>query len=75
MWSKLACLPNFYEDMKGRLFIDILNEPDSQRQGWQKNDGGAAGGVGGVRRSGRGGGGVQGQRDTKGQLASYRVDR
>lgn len=43
VWSKFACLPNFEEDMKGRLFIDILNEPDSQRQGWQANDAGDAG--------------------------------
>ncbi|KIZ06214.1 hypothetical protein MNEG_1745 [Monoraphidium neglectum] len=43
VWSKFSCLPNFEEDMKGRLFLDILNEPDSQRQGWQPNESGAAG--------------------------------
>ena len=39
VWSKFACLPNFSEDMKGRLFVDILNEPDSQGQGWQEKNG------------------------------------
>ncbi|KAI8474575.1 MAG: hypothetical protein J3K34DRAFT_407464 [Monoraphidium minutum] len=43
VWSRFACLPNFEEDFKGRLFVDILNEPDSQHQGWQPNDAGDAG--------------------------------
>lgn len=39
LWAKVACLPNFEADMKGRLFVDVLNEPDSQGQGWQPKDG------------------------------------
>jgi hypothetical protein len=39
VWSKFACLPNFDEDFAGRLFVDILNEPDSQGQGWQPKEG------------------------------------
>lgn len=38
VWSKFACLPNFQEDFKGRVFVDILNEPDSQGQGWQQKE-------------------------------------
>jgi hypothetical protein len=58
VWSRFACLPNFQEDMKGRLFIDILNEPDSQGQGWQPKDGKAgAWGFEGFARA-RGGGAV-----------------
>lgn len=38
MWSKFACLPHFEEDFKGRVFVDILNEPDSQGQGWQPKE-------------------------------------
>lgn len=39
VWSKFACLPGFQEDMRGRLFVDVLNEPDSQGQGWQAKEG------------------------------------
>jgi hypothetical protein len=28
VWRTLACLPSFGSDIKGRVFIDILNEPD-----------------------------------------------
>ena len=38
VWSKFACLPHFEEDFKGRVFVDILNEPDSQGQGWQPKE-------------------------------------
>jgi hypothetical protein len=39
VWGRVACLPNFQSDLAGRVFVDILNEPDSQRQGWQAMDG------------------------------------
>lgn len=39
VWSEISCLPNFSRDLAGRVFIDILNEPDSQWQGWQPKDG------------------------------------
>lgn len=39
VWEAVSCLPNFRRDMVGRLFVDIMNEPDSQWQGWQPKDG------------------------------------
>lgn len=39
VWQEVTCLPNFNRDMIGRVFVDILNEPDSQWQGWQPKDG------------------------------------
>lgn len=39
VWQEVSCLPNFNRDMVGRVFVDILNEPDSQWQGWQPRDG------------------------------------
>eukprot|EP00775_Hariotina_reticulata_P003248 gene3248-3524_t len=39
VWSAIACLPNFRRDLEGRVFVDILNEPDSQWQGWQAKQG------------------------------------
>lgn len=32
VWEAVACLPNFESDIKGRLLVDLSNEPDSQ---WQ----------------------------------------
>lgn len=32
VWEAVACLPNFDSDIKGRLLVDLANEPDSQ---WQ----------------------------------------
>jgi hypothetical protein len=26
VWGRVACLPNFDADLKGRVFIDIMNE-------------------------------------------------
>jgi hypothetical protein len=39
VWASVTCLPNFRRDMVGRVFVDILNEPDSQWQAWQPKDG------------------------------------
>lgn len=39
VWSAIACLQNFRRDLEGRVFVDILNEPDSQWQGWQAKQG------------------------------------
>ncbi|KAF6266483.1 glycoside hydrolase superfamily [Scenedesmus sp. NREL 46B-D3] len=39
VWASVTCLPNFRRDMVGRVFVDILNEPDSQWQTWQPKDG------------------------------------
>lgn len=27
-WAAVACLPNFASDIRGRLLLDLLNEPD-----------------------------------------------
>lgn len=39
VWEAVACLPNFESDIKGRLLVDLANEPDSQWQGWQVKNG------------------------------------
>lgn len=39
VWEAVACLPNFESDIKGRLLVDLSNEPDSQWQGWQVKNG------------------------------------
>jgi hypothetical protein len=39
VWEAVACLPNFSSDLKGRLLVDLANEPDSQWQGWQVKNG------------------------------------
>jgi hypothetical protein len=53
VWAAMACLPNFERDIKGRLLVDICNEPDSL---WMVRAGrwGAGGGGGGGREGGRG---------------------
>jgi hypothetical protein len=28
-------LPNYASDLAGRVMVDLMNEPDSQQQGWQ----------------------------------------
>jgi hypothetical protein len=35
LWSALSCLPNFESQLKGRVFLDLLNEPDSMGQRWE----------------------------------------
>lgn len=27
-WAAITCLPNFSSDIRGRLILDLLNEPD-----------------------------------------------
>jgi hypothetical protein len=39
VWKAVSSLPNYKEDLVGRVFIDILNEPDSQGQFWQPRNG------------------------------------
>ena len=40
-WATLACLPNFSDDLRGRLLLDLLNEPDATGGGrgvhWQRD--------------------------------------
>lgn len=35
LWGRVACLPNFESDLKGRVFVDIMNEPDSVGVRWE----------------------------------------
>lgn len=35
VWRAVTCLPNFQQDLKGRIFLDLLNEPDSIGQRWE----------------------------------------
>jgi hypothetical protein len=34
LMSRVMALPNFEEDIKGRIFLDIMNEPDSMGIQW-----------------------------------------
>jgi len=36
VWRAVTCLPNFQSDLKGRVFLDLLNEPDSIGQRWER---------------------------------------
>ena len=45
LWSALSCLDNFEQDIKGRLFLDLMNEPDSMGQRWEVADNRKAGRV------------------------------
>jgi hypothetical protein len=45
LWGALRCLDNFEQDIKGRLFLDLLNEPDSMGQRWEVADNRKAGKV------------------------------
>lgn len=35
LWQKVTCLPNFNSDIAGRVFIDVMNEPDSMGIKWE----------------------------------------
>jgi hypothetical protein len=39
-WANVTCLPNFGPDLKGRVVLDLLNEPDTLLGGrgvhWQR---------------------------------------
>ena len=34
LWTALTCLPNYSSDLKGRVLLDLLNEPDEYNMGW-----------------------------------------
>ena len=50
-WSRvhaaLSCLPNYATDLAGRVFHDLLNEPDEAGLGWAGGEGKGGGGAGG----------------------------
>ncbi len=35
MWTSIANLPNYHMDLKGRVMVDIFNEPDSMGMRWK----------------------------------------
>lgn len=39
LWKKVACLPNFDQDLAGRIFVDVMNEPDSMQVAWEPKNG------------------------------------
>ena len=39
LWKKVACLPNFDQDLAGRIFVDVMNEPDSMQITWEAKNG------------------------------------
>ena len=38
LWSKIAALPNFESDLKNRIFVDVMNEPDSMDLKWESHN-------------------------------------
>lgn len=34
---QVSCLPNFQRDLANRVFIDVMNEPDSMQISWEPN--------------------------------------
>lgn len=39
LWKKVSCLPNFQTDIAQRVFIDVMNEPDSMNIVWEPSSG------------------------------------
>lgn len=39
LWKKVSCLPNFQADIANRVFIDVMNEPDSMNIVWEPSSG------------------------------------
>jgi hypothetical protein len=39
LMSRVLAIPNFWEDIKDRVFVDLLNEPDSMGIGWEPANG------------------------------------
>lgn len=35
LWKMAACLPNFSQDLANRIFVDVMNEPDSMGIKWE----------------------------------------
>jgi hypothetical protein len=43
VWSSIVGMSTYNSELKGRVFVDILNEPDSQGQRWEAHVGCLAG--------------------------------
>jgi hypothetical protein len=39
LWRQVACLPNFDADLANRVFVDVMNEPDSMGVRWEASGG------------------------------------
>ena len=39
VWSSIVGMDNYHSHIKGRVFLDLLNEPDSQGQRWEAQNG------------------------------------
>jgi aryl-phospho-beta-D-glucosidase BglC (GH1 family) len=39
LWQMVACLPNFQQDLANRVFVDVMNEPDSMSIAWEARGG------------------------------------
>jgi hypothetical protein len=39
LWKQVSCLPNFQRDLANRVFVDVMNEPDSMNIRWEARDG------------------------------------
>ncbi|KAF8055094.1 SYT1 [Scenedesmus sp. PABB004] len=35
LWRQVSCLPNFQRDLANRVFVDVMNEPDSMSIRWE----------------------------------------
>jgi len=35
LWKQVSCLPNFHRDLANRVFVDVMNEPDSMNIAWE----------------------------------------
>ncbi|KAI8472618.1 MAG: glycoside hydrolase superfamily [Monoraphidium minutum] len=35
LWKQVSCLPNFHADLANRVFVDVMNEPDSMGVRWE----------------------------------------
>ncbi|GBF99351.1 glycoside hydrolase [Raphidocelis subcapitata] len=48
LWRRAACLPNFREDLAGRVFVDLMGDPDAAGHRWEavaEPDGGVVPGL------------------------------
>jgi hypothetical protein len=34
LWRALAAVPSWEDELKGRVFLDVINEPDEHKIGW-----------------------------------------